>query len=131
VRKRKVISPLKTIFNYLLSFIVLVLSEWFVHSREERIMDDSSDRFPIGMRVLAVDDDPSSLLLLETLLRSCQYHGLLLFDTLCPIYVYNTNDDDDDVLYLYVQFLLYFKYFIIAFCYGPGYTCKVNFACSE
>jgi hypothetical protein len=42
-------------------------------------MDDSGDRFPIGMRVLAVDDDPTCLLVLETLLRRCQYHGLLLF----------------------------------------------------
>ncbi|XP_065849464.1 two-component response regulator ARR12-like [Euphorbia lathyris] len=32
------------------------------------------DQFPIGMRVLAVDDDPTCLLLLETLLRRCQYH---------------------------------------------------------
>lgn len=31
------------------------------------------DRFPIGMRVLAVDDDPTCLKLLETLLRKCQY----------------------------------------------------------
>ncbi|KAK9280222.1 hypothetical protein L1049_013909 [Liquidambar formosana] len=32
------------------------------------------DQFPVGMRVLAVDDDPTCLLLLETLLRRCQYH---------------------------------------------------------
>jgi len=38
-------------------------------------MDDSGDRFPIGMRVLAVDDDPTCLMVLETLLRRCQYHG--------------------------------------------------------
>ncbi|CAN1164906.1 Two-component response regulator ARR12 [Linum perenne] len=34
----------------------------------------SRDQFPIGMRVLAVDDDLTCLLLLETLLRKCQYH---------------------------------------------------------
>lgn len=32
------------------------------------------DNFPVGMRVLAVDDDPLCLKLLETLLRKCQYH---------------------------------------------------------
>ena len=42
---------------------------------EPRI-DDPNDQFPIGMRVLAVDDDPTCLLILETLLRRCQYHGM-------------------------------------------------------
>ncbi|KAK9280408.1 hypothetical protein L1049_014097 [Liquidambar formosana] len=36
--------------------------------------DEPRDQFPVGMRVLAVDDDPTCLLLLETLLRRCQYH---------------------------------------------------------
>ncbi|XP_039042835.1 two-component response regulator ARR12-like isoform X2 [Hibiscus syriacus] len=40
----------------------------------ERIVSETMDQFPIGMRVLAVDDDPTCLLLLETLLRRCQYH---------------------------------------------------------
>ncbi|GJY09079.1 CheY-like superfamily protein [Tanacetum coccineum] len=31
------------------------------------------DKFPIGMRVLAVDDNPTCLKLLERLLRECQY----------------------------------------------------------
>ncbi|GMI95052.1 hypothetical protein HRI_003174500 [Hibiscus trionum] len=35
--------------------------------------DDGKDRFPIGMRVLAVDDDPICLKVLENLLRKCQY----------------------------------------------------------
>ncbi|KAL4319601.1 hypothetical protein GQ457_18G002730 [Hibiscus cannabinus] len=35
--------------------------------------DDGNDRFPIGMRVLAVDDDPICLKVLENLLRKCQY----------------------------------------------------------
>ncbi|CAJ1975562.1 unnamed protein product [Sphenostylis stenocarpa] len=35
--------------------------------------DGGSDRFPVGMRVLAVDDDPICLKVLETLLRKCQY----------------------------------------------------------
>ncbi|KAK4277227.1 hypothetical protein QN277_015252 [Acacia crassicarpa] len=36
--------------------------------------DEPRGQFPVGMRVLAVDDDPTCLLVLETLLRRCQYH---------------------------------------------------------
>ncbi|KAK1420948.1 hypothetical protein QVD17_22932 [Tagetes erecta] len=35
--------------------------------------DNETDKFPIGMRVLAVDDNPTCLKLLEGLLRKCQY----------------------------------------------------------
>ncbi|KAG6739229.1 hypothetical protein POTOM_056820 [Populus tomentosa] len=42
---------------------------------EQGIGDSNIDQFPSGMRVLAVDDDPTCLLLLETLLRRCQYNG--------------------------------------------------------
>ncbi|XP_061344865.1 two-component response regulator ARR12-like [Gastrolobium bilobum] len=35
--------------------------------------DGARDPFPAGMRVLAVDDDPICLKVLETLLRKCQY----------------------------------------------------------
>ncbi|KAJ6732253.1 TWO-COMPONENT RESPONSE REGULATOR [Salix purpurea] len=41
---------------------------------EQGIGDSSIEKFPIGMRVLAVDDDPTCLLLLEILLRRCQYN---------------------------------------------------------
>ncbi|CAH2061073.1 unnamed protein product [Thlaspi arvense] len=34
----------------------------------------SLDQFPVGMRVLAVDDDQTCLRILETLLHRCQYH---------------------------------------------------------
>ncbi|KAL8137410.1 hypothetical protein V2J09_003411 [Rumex salicifolius] len=36
--------------------------------------DEHNDQFPVGMRVLAVDDDLICLRVLETLLRKCQYH---------------------------------------------------------
>lgn len=36
----------------------------------------NAGQFPVGMRVLAVDDDPLCLKLLEALLRRCQYNGL-------------------------------------------------------
>ncbi|KAL2655279.1 hypothetical protein AAZV13_04G057700 [Glycine max] len=40
----------------------------------EKKRNDSGDEFPVGMRVLAVDDDPTCLLVLKTLLQRCQYH---------------------------------------------------------
>ena len=41
------------------------------------VEDENNDKFPVGMRVLAVDDDPTCLKLLEGLLRKCQYQGLI------------------------------------------------------
>jgi len=49
---------------------------------EDQRMDDlRDDEFPAGMRVLAVDDDSTCLMILETMLRRCRYHGqhLVLF----------------------------------------------------
>ncbi|XP_039029535.1 two-component response regulator ORR24-like isoform X2 [Hibiscus syriacus] len=40
---------------------------------EENMGGSNGDRFPVGMRVLAVDDDPICLKVLENLLRRCQY----------------------------------------------------------
>ncbi|GMQ01151.1 hypothetical protein CsSME_00047891 [Camellia sinensis var. sinensis] len=37
-------------------------------------LKDESDKFHVGMRLLAVDDDPTCLMLLDGLLRNCQYH---------------------------------------------------------
>jgi two-component response regulator (ARR-B family) len=34
-----------------------------------------SDQFPVGMKVLVVDDDPLCLMILERMLRRCQYTG--------------------------------------------------------
>jgi hypothetical protein len=36
----------------------------------------AKDQFPVGMRVLAVDDDPTCLMVLENLLQRCQYQGM-------------------------------------------------------
>lgn len=37
--------------------------------------EDGKDPFPVGMRVLAVDDDASCLKVLEGMLRKCRYQG--------------------------------------------------------
>ena len=38
----------------------------------------TTKKFPVGMSVLAVDDDPICLKVLETLLVKCEYQGLYL-----------------------------------------------------
>jgi hypothetical protein len=35
------------------------------------------DQFPAGLRVLVVDDDPTCLVILEKMLRTCLYKGIL------------------------------------------------------
>ncbi|KAK9275968.1 hypothetical protein L1049_023244 [Liquidambar formosana] len=47
-----------------------------VEDRRGRVIGEEAteDRFPVGMRVLAVDDDPICLRVLDGLLRKCQYH---------------------------------------------------------
>jgi len=40
-----------------------------------RKSSDVSDQFPVGLRVLVVDDDPTCLTILEKMLRTCRYDG--------------------------------------------------------
>lgn len=44
-----------------------------------RICEGVSDEFPAGLRVLVVDDDPICLLIMEKMLKSCQYEGNFYF----------------------------------------------------
>ncbi|MCI01117.1 two-component response regulator ARR1-like [Trifolium medium] len=37
---------------------------------------EGSDQFPAGLRVLVVDDDPTCLMILEKMLRTCLYEGI-------------------------------------------------------
>lgn len=39
------------------------------------VNEDGKDPFPVGMRVLAVDDDASCLKVLDGMLRKCRYQG--------------------------------------------------------
>jgi hypothetical protein len=43
-----------------------------------------SDQFPAGLRVLVVDDDPTCLVILEKMLRTCRYEGI--YGDLCEFY---------------------------------------------
>jgi hypothetical protein len=47
----------------------------------------AKDQFPVGMRVLAVDDDPTCLKVLENLLLRCQYHGMPYSCSLAPLFL--------------------------------------------
>lgn len=44
--------------------------------------DVVSDQFPAGLRVLVVDDDPTCLMILEKMLRTCLYEGTPLLELL-------------------------------------------------
>jgi hypothetical protein len=48
---------------------------------EDRLVseDVTEEGFPVGMRVLAVDDDQTSLKVLEKHLLTCKYNGSLPF----------------------------------------------------
>ncbi|KAK7283117.1 hypothetical protein RIF29_12414 [Crotalaria pallida] len=64
----------------------------------ENTMVDPSDQFPIGMRVLAVDDDPTCLFVLETLLRRCQYHVTTTNQAITALTLLRENKDKFDLV---------------------------------
>lgn len=44
------------------------------------------DQFPAGLRVLVVDDDPTCLVILEKMLRTCLYEGTSSLVSLCFLF---------------------------------------------
>ncbi|ONK70425.1 uncharacterized protein A4U43_C05F33600 [Asparagus officinalis] len=58
----------------------------------------SRDRFPIGMRVLAVDDDPTCLKVLESLLLRCQYHVTTTNQAIKALEMLRENKDQFDLV---------------------------------
>lgn len=56
------------------------------------------DRFPIGMRVLAVDDDPTCLKLLDVLLRKCQYQVTTTNQAITALKMLRENRNRFDVV---------------------------------
>ena len=59
------------------------------------------DQFPVGMRVLAVDDDPVCLKVLEVLLRRCQYHGQSLLALHCVYFFKKLHSAASDCSFTY------------------------------
>uniref|UniRef100_A0ACD5Y195 Uncharacterized protein n=1 Tax=Avena sativa TaxID=4498 RepID=A0ACD5Y195_AVESA len=56
------------------------------------------DQFPVGMRVLAVDDDPVCLKVLEALLRRCQYHVTTTNQAITALKLLRENKDMFDLV---------------------------------
>ncbi|GAB4854667.1 hypothetical protein Ancab_023250 [Ancistrocladus abbreviatus] len=69
----------------------------------EQRHDDQNDQFPAGMRVLAVDDDPLCLRLLETLLRKCQYQVTTTSQAVMALKLLRENRDKFDLVISDVQ----------------------------
>ncbi|CAO2825878.1 unnamed protein product [Amaranthus hypochondriacus] len=64
----------------------------------EQRRNEANDQFPVGMRVLAVDDDPICLRLLETLLRKCQYHVTTTSQAITALKMLRENKDKFDLV---------------------------------
>ncbi|KAI0511254.1 hypothetical protein KFK09_011879 [Dendrobium nobile] len=60
--------------------------------------EDQGDQFPIGMRVLAVDDDPTCLKVLENLLLRCQYHVTTTNQAIKALNMLRENKDKFDLV---------------------------------
>jgi len=60
--------------------------------------DGGRDQFPVGMRVLAVDDDPTCLKVLENLLRRCQYHVTTTGQAATALKMLRENKDQFDLV---------------------------------
>lgn len=62
------------------------------------VVDDGRDRFPVGMRVLAVDDDPTCLKVLESLLLRCDYHVTTTGQAATALRMLRENKDRFDLV---------------------------------
>ncbi|KAM7492886.1 hypothetical protein LguiB_027495 [Lonicera macranthoides] len=60
--------------------------------------NNNDDQFPVGMRVLAVDDDPTCLMLLENLLRKCQYHVTTTSQAITALKMLRENKNKFDLV---------------------------------
>ncbi|GAU15052.1 hypothetical protein TSUD_07900 [Trifolium subterraneum] len=61
-------------------------------------MNDLRDKFPIGMRVLAVDDDRTCLKILEKLLLKCQYHVTTAQNAITALNMLRENKSNFDLV---------------------------------
>ncbi|KAG1363340.1 two-component response regulator ORR24 [Cocos nucifera] len=59
---------------------------------------EPTDEFPVGMRVLAVDDDPTCLKLLENLLLRCQYNVTTTTKATVALELLRENKDKFDLV---------------------------------
>ncbi|CAL5203061.1 unnamed protein product [Lathyrus oleraceus] len=66
-------------------------------------MDDSNYLFSIGMRILAVDHDPTCLQVLETLLQTYQYHVTTTNEGITALAMLQENKDNFDLVIIDVN----------------------------
>ncbi|XP_019173761.1 PREDICTED: two-component response regulator ORR24-like isoform X2 [Ipomoea nil] len=64
----------------------------------EQRNDKQNDEFPVGMRVLAVDDNPTCLMVLENLLRKCQYHVTATNQAIRALELLRENKNEFDLV---------------------------------
>nr|XP_018677376.1 PREDICTED: two-component response regulator ORR22 isoform X2 [Musa acuminata subsp. malaccensis] len=72
-----------------------------VEERKGHLMREEggqNDRFPVGMRVLAVDDDPTCLRVLEALLLRCRYHVTTTNQATVALKLLRENRDKFDLV---------------------------------
>ncbi|XP_027331145.1 two-component response regulator ARR12 [Abrus precatorius] len=65
---------------------------------DDHTMDDLNDQFPVGMRVLAVDDNSTCLKVLESLLRRCQYNVTVTLNAITALELLRENKDKFDLV---------------------------------
>ncbi|XP_075508921.1 two-component response regulator ORR22-like isoform X2 [Primulina tabacum] len=65
---------------------------------ETKSGNKNHDKFPVGLRVLAVDDDPICLKLLDTLLRKCHYHVITTSQARTALKMLRENKDRFDLV---------------------------------
>ncbi|OAY46920.1 two-component response regulator ARR18 isoform X2 [Manihot esculenta] len=67
-----------------------------VEDKRSGLVND--DCFPVGMRILAVDDDPICLKVLENLLRKCQYHVTTTNQAIAALKMLRENKNKYDLV---------------------------------
>ncbi|XP_024633361.1 two-component response regulator ARR1 [Medicago truncatula] len=66
--------------------------------KAEAVYGQMNDQFPIGMRVLAVDDDRTCLKILEKLLQRCQYHVTTAQNAITALNLLRENKSNFDLV---------------------------------
>ncbi|GKU87349.1 hypothetical protein SLEP1_g1760 [Rubroshorea leprosula] len=64
----------------------------------EQAISEPGDQFPVGMRVLAVDDDPTCLTVLQGLLSRCQYQVTTTSQAIIALKLLRENKNQFDLV---------------------------------
>lgn len=77
------------------------------------------DQFPAGLRVLVVDDDTTCIMILEHMLRKCQYHGefVLLLSFHFFLFLWSFIVDSKEFVIIHHSQLGSFNFFFVLSCF--------------